>query len=111
MQRTAKYSKYSKYSDTELEDITRQFMDDIIELRNRANVIQVSTEATYLADAEALCSVGIAGNDVSAFLSMQEEKDRVSQENWFDANWWKVVVVFMPIVLLILGYVVIRSSA
>ncbi len=104
-------AKYCKYSDAELEDITRQFMDDIIELRNRANVIQVSTEATYLADAEALCSVGITGNDVSAFLSMQEEKDKISQENWFDANWWKVAVVFTPVVLLILGYVVIRSCA
>ena len=102
--------RHCKYSEAELRDITKQFMDDLIELRNRANVIQVSTEATYLADAEALCSVGITGNDVSAFLSMQEEKDKVSQENWFDANWWKIVVVFTPIVLLILGFLVIKNS-
>ena len=102
---------HNKYSDTELKNITAQFMDDIIELRNKANVVQTSTEATYLSDAEALCSVGITGNDVSAFLSMQEEKDKVSQENWFDANWWKIVAVFSPIVLLILGFVVIKSSS
>lgn len=97
------------YTEQELDSIVNQFMDDLIELRKEANSTQLSTEAVYLADAENLCTIGITGNDVSAFLSMQEEKDKQEQENWIDKNYWKLLAIFAPIAILILGYVIIKS--
>ena len=96
------------YTDEEIEYATNMFMSDIISLRKIAAVTPVKCEPVYLTEAAEMCTVAVTGNNVSNLLALQEEKDKMEQEDWLSKHMGHLIAVLALMGLPIIGYMVIN---
>lgn len=103
--------EFVEYSEEDREYIARQFMNDIVALRKSAAVTPIRCEPVNLTEAADQCSIAVTGNNVSSLLALQEEKDKLEQQDWLDKHMGHIIVIMAFCVLPIVAYLVINRAS
>lgn len=97
-----------EYTSDDIEYITRLFMNDLIEFRKTAAVKPIRAEPVNIMEAADMCSVATTGNNVSALLALQEEKDKALQQDWLERHIGQIVAILAVGALPLIAYILIN---